>query len=123
MSLNLEQTIATVIQQLANFFGTTAEVISENVPTWLSKYGWYYTLSHLGGDIFVGVLLSLMLSAVIGFIIFGFLGLKITKGTITILTLIFLITFIVAVAISLITCAVAPEYVGLNALLNLLKSN
>lgn len=123
MSLNLEQTITTVIQQLANFFGTTAEVISENAPIWLSKYGWYYTLSHLGGDIFVGVLLGLMLNTVIGFIIFGFLGLKITKGTITILTLIFLITFIVVVAIPLITCAVAPEYVGLNALLNLLKNN
>lgn len=123
MSLNLEQTITTVIQQLANFFGTTAEVISENAPTWLSKYGWYYTLSNLGGNIVVGILLGLIFSAVTGFIIFGFLDLKITKGTITILTLIFLITFIVAVAISLIACAVVPEYVRLNALLNLLKSN
>lgn len=115
MSLNLEQTLATVIQQLANFFGTTVEAITENAPTWLSKYGWYYTLSNLGEDIFVGILLSLMFSVVMGFIIFGFLGLKITKGTITILTLIFLITFIAP----LITRAVAPEYVGLN----LLKSN
>lgn len=123
MSLNLEQTIATVIQQLANFFGTTAEAITENAPTWLSKYGWYYTLNNLGGDIVVGILLGLIFNAVIGFIIFVFLDIKITKKTITILTVVFLITFITTVAIPLITCAVAPEYVGLNALLNLLKSN
>lgn len=46
MSLTLEQTLASILQSLANFFGVTTQTIMENAPMWLAKYGWYVTVKH-----------------------------------------------------------------------------
>ncbi len=54
MSLTLEQTLASILQSLANFFGVTTQTIMENAPMWLAKYGWYVTVKDLGFNIFVG---------------------------------------------------------------------
>ena len=43
----LEQTLAQVIQQLANFFGTTTTAIIDNMPDFLTMYAWYYTFNNL----------------------------------------------------------------------------
>lgn len=56
MSLTLEQTLASILQSLANFFGVTTQTIMENAPMWLAKYGWYVTVKDLGFNIFVGFL-------------------------------------------------------------------
>lgn len=52
MSLTLEQTLASILQSLANFFGVTTQTIMENAPMWLAKYGWYVTVKDLGFNIF-----------------------------------------------------------------------
>lgn len=60
MSLTLEQTLASILQSLANFFGVTTQTIMENAPMWLAKYGWYVTVKDLGFN-FLQVLLFLVL--------------------------------------------------------------
>lgn len=66
MSLTLEQTLASILQSLANFFGVTTQTIMENAPMWLAKYGWYVTVKDLGFNIFVGVFIG----AIIWFILY-----------------------------------------------------
>lgn len=66
MSLTLEQTLASILQSLANFFGVTTQTIMENAPMWLAKYGWYVTVKDLGFNIFVGVLQVLLFLVLYG---------------------------------------------------------
>lgn len=54
MNLSLEQTLASILQSLADFFGVTTQTIMENAPMWLAKYGWYVTIKDLGSTIFMG---------------------------------------------------------------------
>lgn len=69
MSLTLEQTLASILQSLANFFGVTTQTIMENAPMWLAKYGWYVTVKDLGFNIFVGVFIGAIISSIIWFIL------------------------------------------------------
>lgn len=39
MNFELQNTLSTVIQQLASFFGMTTDTIMQNAPEWLAKYG------------------------------------------------------------------------------------
>lgn len=66
MSLTLEQTLASILQSLANFFGVTTQTIMENAPMWLAKYGWYVTVKDLGFNIFVGFLQVLLFLVLYG---------------------------------------------------------
>lgn len=70
MSLTLEQTLASILQSLANFFGVTTQTIMENAPMWLAKYGWYVTVKDLGFNIFVGVFIGAIISSIIWFILY-----------------------------------------------------
>lgn len=61
MNLSLEQTLASILQSLADFFGVTTQTIMENAPMWLAKYGWYVTIKDLGSTIFMGGFISIAL--------------------------------------------------------------
>ena len=117
----LEQTLNLIISSLANFFGTTTENVMANAPMWLAKYGWYVTLKKeliewLLGGAFVGAIIA---------IVFLFLWdankHEIKALQIVIAFILFIIGMVVIISIPIITCFIAPEIVGLEAVIKLLK--
>ena len=117
----LEQTLNMILSALANFFGTTTENVMVNAPMWLAKYGWYVTLKKELIEWLLG-------GALVGFLIAGaFLLLwDINKHEIKALQIVIAFTlFIIGtaaiVSIPIITCLIAPEIVGLEAAIKLLK--
>lgn len=110
----LEQTLAQVIQQLANFFGTTTTAITDGLPGFLTTYAWYHTFNNLW-YIPVIIFCSLLLTATIWMVFGGdeddfFKFMK--------------IGLLVSIAISasiliknIILCFICPEIVGGMALL------
>jgi hypothetical protein len=116
----LEQTLNMILSALANFFGTTTENVMANAPIWLAKYGWYVTLKKeliewLLGGAFVGAIIAIV------FIMLWtqeheFKGLQIAISFI-----LFIIGTAAIVSIPIIACAIAPEIVGLEAAINLIK--
>ena len=117
----LEQTLNMILSALANFFGTTTENVMANAPMWLAKYGWYVTLKKeliewLLGGAFVGAIIA---------IIFLFLwdtsGHKIKALQIVIAFILFIVGTAAIAFIPIITCFIAPEIVGLEAAINLIK--
>lgn len=117
MSLTLEQTLASILQSLANFFGVTTQTIMENAPMWLAKYGWYVTVKDLGFNIFVGVFIGAIISSIIWLIEVDF-----KKWHLHILTFVPILSVIITVCVPIITCIIAPEYVGIEALFSLLQN-
>lgn len=118
MSLTLEQTLASILQSLANFFGVTTQTIMENAPMWLAKYGWYVTVKDLGFNIFVGVFIGAIISSIIWFMI----EVDFKKWHLHILTFVPILSVIITVCVPIITCIIAPEYVGIEALFSLLQN-
>ena len=116
---NLEQVLASILQSLANFFGTTTEAVIANFPDWLAKYGWYTMLWHdLPCWIFGGILLGIAFS-----FLFTFLNdFELKTGGIIVTILLFLLGFSIIVIIPFIACYIAPEFVGLEALLELISN-
>ena len=116
-----EQTLNLIISSLANFFGTTTEKIMENAPYWLAKYGWYKTLRGALPD----YMLSGLLFGII--VLFGFLMIwdmtvhNIKPLQIIISIFLFVLVFLLISAIPIITCIIAPEIVGLEEVIKLLK--
>ena len=108
---------------MANFFGTTTEKIMENAPYWLAKYGWYKTIyNRLPEALLLGFLIGALLMSVFFMICDTILGIKIKDLKIVIIgVIIFIITILVIIGIPLISCAIAPEIVGLESVINLLK--
>ena len=118
----LDQTLNLIVSALANFFGTSTEVILTNAPTWLAKYGWYVTLHNqlaewVVGGIFLGFLL------VGGFLCLWFLNSEheMTGSVIFVCIFLFVIGTGAIVSIPIITCMIAPEIVGLEAVIQLIK--
>ena len=118
---SLEQTLNLILSALANFFGTTTQEIMVNAPEWLAKYGWYVTLhnelvSWMLGGVFAGALL------VSGFLAIWCLSEHEVKPLqIGICILLFFLSFVVVISIPIITCVIAPEIVGLEAAIQLIK--
>lgn len=122
MSLTLEQTLASILQSLANFFGVTTQTIMENAPMWLAKYGWYVTVKDLGFNIFVGVFIGAIISSIIWFILYLMIEVDFKKWHLHILTFVSILSVIITVCVPIITCIIAPEYVGIEALFSLLQN-
>ena len=120
MSLTLEQTLASILQSLANFFGVTTQTIMENAPMWLAKYGWYVTVKDLGFNIFVGVFIGAIISSIIWFILYLMIEVDFKKWHLHILTFVPILSVIITVCVPTITCSIAPEYVAIEALFSLL---
>lgn len=122
MSLTLEQTLASILQSLANFFGVTTQTIMENAPMWLAKYGWYVTVKDLGFNIFVGVFIGAIISSIIWFILYLIIEVDFKKWHLHILTFVPILSVIITVCVPIIICIIAPEYVGIEALFSLLQN-
>ena len=117
----LDQTLNMILSALANFFGTTTQNIMSNAPYWLSKYGWYVTLHNqliewiLGGA-FAGALLAACF-----LMIWSCTNHEIKPLQVAITIFLFFLGLGVVVSIPIITCIIAPEIVGLEAAIKLLK--
>ena len=118
---SLEQTLNLILSALANFFGTTTQAIMANAPEWLAKYGWYVTLhTELVEWMFGGVLVGVML--VIGFLaIWRFTEHEVKPLQIGICIFLFFLGLGIIICIPIITCMIAPEIVGLEAVIKLIS--
>ena len=117
----LEQTLNMILSALANFFGTTTENVMANAPMWLAKYGWYITLKKeliewLLGGAFVGAII-----AIVFLILWDANRHEIKALQIVIAFILFIVGTAAIVSIPIIACAIAPEIVGLEAAINLIK--
>lgn len=121
MSFELQSVLAQVVQQLATFFGTTAEAISANAPEWLAKYGRYCLIGEVSGNLIFG---SIMAGLLILFILLGMYGLLelehpawgISAGIIVVIFLI-----VAAVVVPVMQCNIAPEIYGLQQAMKLIN--
>lgn len=116
----LEQTLNMILSALANFFGTTTENVMANAPMWLAKYGWYVTLKKeliewLLGGAFVGAIIAII------FIMLWTQEHEFKGLQIAISFMLFIAGTAAIVSIPIIACAIAPEIVGLEAAINLIK--
>lgn len=116
----LQTALADVVNSLASFFGTTTEAIMAHAPEFLAKYGWYTTLNNLSLTI-LGVILITGVICLIGSLGLMFDNKAIKHPLLTIIS-IFIICLIIGVGIKIITCIVAPEIVGVHAILELMKN-
>lgn len=121
MSEILETTLSEILVQLANFFGTTTAAIQAQLPHFLAEYGQYHTLTEMPWFVLSGTF-------IFGIVAFGWAGLyycicerKSTKPFIIGLIIIAVIIYSLAVGLPIITCLVAPEFVGIEALMRDLK--
>ena len=111
----LQTALAEAVNSLASFFGTTTETIIAHAPDFLEKYGWYSTLNELPLTIF-GTILIATLICLIGWLF----DLKL-KHRVLVIVGIFILCLVIGVGIKIITCAVAPEIVGIHAIMRVLE--
>lgn len=115
MSYELDQTLSSVIQSLANFFGTTTEIVMENAPAWLAKYGWYITIKNLPFSIFAGGAVFVVIAFFLGLLVFDAdFSCKTYKKFAIILGVVIIL---IGILIPIILCIISPEIVGLEALI------
>lgn len=122
MNLTLEQTLASILQSLANFFGVTTQTVMENAPMWLAKYGWYVTVKDIGPNMFLGFLIGVGIAAALWFIIYVMAEADYKPGYTVLFIVVGILTICVVVIIPIISCAIAPEYAGIEALLKLVNN-
>lgn len=115
----LQTTLAGVIQQLADFFGMTTEVIMQNAPVWLAKYGWFSLMQILPGIIALWVFVIVVVLGIIIWI--GYENDWKDKTTVIVCILSALMLTLVLFSAWFIQCAISPELYGLKAILALLK--
>ena len=116
MDLTLQTTLASILQSLATFFGTSIEYINEHAVEYLAKYGWYSLVSGASFDIFFGALIGGLLCI----LIFGVFEYD-TDSPILVFFIAWFVAFMVLFLPSLISCAIAPEFYGAQALINALQ--
>ena len=117
----LEQTLNMILSALANFFGTTTENVMANAPMWLAKYGWYVTLKkELIEWLFGGALVGFLIAGVF-LLLWDANKHEIKALQIVIAFTLFIIGTAAIISIPIITCFIAPEIVGLEAAIKLLK--
>lgn len=121
MSEILETTLSEILVQLANFFGTTTAAIQAQLPHFLAEYGQYHTLTEMPWFVLSGTF-------ILGLLILGWAGLyygvcerNSTKPFVIGLIIIAVIVYFLAIGLPIITCLVAPEFVGIEALMRDLK--
>ena len=116
MTTELSETLNQILIDLASFFGTTTNTVIDQLPIWLAKYGWYITLNNIGFNLLIAFIL---VGIVMGITIFF------TEQYSKVVRNIWIVSSIIAVLgaviIPIITCAVVPEMVGLQALLNAIQ--
>lgn len=115
----LQTTLANVVQQLANFFGMTTEVIMQNAPMWLAKYGWFALMQNLPSTI---ILWAFVVIGGIFFIAFTGAWFECKVSSVVKVCIAWgIVLTILIFATWFLQCAICPELYGLNKLLVLLK--
>ncbi len=115
----LQTTLAGVIKELATFFGTTTEVIMQNAPTWLAKYGWFSLMQNLPPVILLWII---MIAGLFALIIAGGYSKDWKSSTVVgLCALAMIICTLVIFGCWFLQCAVAPELYGLDAILYVIK--
>lgn len=122
MSLLLEQTLSSILQSLANFFGVTTQTIMENAPMWLAKYGWYTTAKDIGINILLASLFGGAIIAMLWLLIYLLLEVDYKPGHTALFVIVGILVFCIIVVVPIISCAIAPEYAGIEALLELVNN-
>lgn len=112
----LEETLSTILIQLADFFGTTTSAIQAQLPHFLAEYGRYYTITEMPWYVFCGTFVGFLVCIGWGGIYYCVLELQETKPFIVGVVIIAIVAYFLAVGIPIITCLVAPELVGVEAL-------
>lgn len=117
----LEETLSTILIQLADFFGTTTSAIQAQLPHFLAEYGRYYTLTEMPWYVWAGTMIGILIC--LGWYAFyrGILELVPKKPLIIGIIIIVIVVYFLAIGIPIITCLVAPELVGIEALLSEFK--
>lgn len=113
----LQTALAEAVNSLASFFGTTTEAIMEHAPEFLAKYGWYATLHGLPLTA-----LGCLAAAGVAYLIIMLISMFEIDHPYLIFFTILIICMIIGIGSSIITCAVAPEVVGIHAILDLLNN-
>lgn len=117
MNDNLQNTIVSILQAIADFFGMSIDAVTTNAMPLLADYGWYYTLTHslpacaglifgLGAvaAFFIGLFLSMDYNLSIPKYIIGWaIGL--------------FVLFLFVASFYIIPCFVCPEMVGAQAII------
>lgn len=114
----LSTTLASILQQLADFFGMTTEAIMQNAPYWLARYGWFSAVQNLPTILivpFVAIGMTALLSLPI------WLEYDLNKFKFRYIVIAYFLCVFIASIANFIPCAITPEIYGLNELLKLLK--
>lgn len=117
----LEETLSTILIQLADFFGTTTAAIQDQLPYFLAEYGRYYTLTEIPGNVCCGTIIGAFFCFGWAFFYCGILELPPKKSFVIVVVIIAIITCFLAIGIPIITCLMTPELVGVEALISELK--
>lgn len=117
-TMNLESTLSTILMQLANFFGTTTEVVMQNLPIWLSKYGWFLCVQNIAFNLLFGAFIGAATIGLSLLIICGALEIEIHKKNIKWIILAFILITIIPCVISIVSCMIAPEFYALSNIVN-----
>ena len=121
MSEILETTLSEILVQLADFFGTTTAAVQAQLPHFLAEYGQYHTLTEMTWFVFCGTFVFIILTGCWGAFYYEVLDGTNRKLFIIVLVIIAVIVYFLAIGLPIITCLVAPEFVGAEALLRDLK--
>ena len=121
MSEILETTLSEILVQLANFFGTTTAAIQAQLPYFLAEYGQYHTLTEMPWFVFSGTFIIGVLAVGWAGLYYGVCDCKSTKPFVIGLIIIAVIVYFLAIGLPIITCLIAPEFVGIEALLRELR--
>lgn len=132
MSAELQNVLTDIIKALAEWTGQTVDTVTKNLPMFLAKYGWYTTLSELPWNIIwtflgIGVIVIVGGLMVCGILISSDImnddnANKMFKTICTFAIWIWICSSIIFSCAPLLTTAIAPEIVGLKALMELIKS-
>lgn len=112
----LEETLSTILIQLADFFGTTTSAIQAQLPHFLAEYGRYYTITEMPWYVFCGTFVGFLVCIGWGSVYYCVLDLQEIKPFVIGVVIIAIVAYFLAVGIPIITCLVAPELVGVEAL-------
>lgn len=113
VDITLQTTLSMILTQLANFFGMTTEVIAQNAPYWLAKYGWYAMTCWLP----FAFVMAAGITVIIFCILIYMLEVDFKHPYLTFIC-IFFVTALICVGICVSQCAIAPEIYGLRALIH-----
>lgn len=122
MGIELQTTLALILQQLADFFGMSVDTISANAPMWLAKYGQYCVWGDIIENLALGFFIAVL--ALLGFFAIFYMLMELdtpVPGVLSVIVVL-IIYLIGAIAIPLIRCNAAPEIYGLMNLIELIKS-